>query len=192
MEKICTKCGQVLPATTEYFRTNKLGKFGLTAECRKCLILRDTEYRERNSEKRHAEMLAYRKAHPEWTKEVKRRHYQKHRDKVIARARRYREENPMYWKRPIEKEAEKSAKRHARKKNAPGNFTVQDVREKYQSQRGECFYCHCVLDGAYHVDHYIPLSKGGTNWPDNLVIACAKCNLTKGDRMPDDFVARFL
>jgi 5-methylcytosine-specific restriction endonuclease McrA len=30
-----------------------------------------------------------------------------------------------------------------------------------------------------HLDHVIPWSKGGSDSPDNLVIACAPCNMRK-------------
>ncbi len=31
------------------------------------------------------------------------------------------------------------------------------------------------------LDHVIPLQKGGSNLKDNLVIACGKCNETRGN-----------
>ena len=34
--KTCTKCGETLPATTEYFHKNKTGKYGLRSRCKKC------------------------------------------------------------------------------------------------------------------------------------------------------------
>lgn len=50
--------------------------------------------------------------------------------------------------------------------------------------RFSCQYC-----GSRHeltFDHVIPRSRGGlTRW-DNVVAACAPCNLAKGGRMPDD------
>jgi hypothetical protein len=40
------------------------------------------------------------------------------------------------------------------------------------------------------IDHKTPKAHGGTNDPDNLVLACNACNNAKGDRPYDDFVAR--
>ena len=49
--KRCTKCGETLPATTEYFYKAKNGKYGLRGECKKCLIECGKQYRENNKEK---------------------------------------------------------------------------------------------------------------------------------------------
>ena len=35
-----------------------------------------------------------------------------------------------------------------------------------------------------HVDHVVPVSKGGQDKMDTLVIACGECHLGKADRMP--------
>jgi hypothetical protein len=48
-----------------------------------------------------------------------------------------------------------------------------------------CFYCGTELDPEQPeatVDHVIPLSRGGTNQPRNLVLACTMCNHGKGER----------
>jgi 5-methylcytosine-specific restriction endonuclease McrA len=43
--------------------------------------------------------------------------------------------------------------------------------------RQTCRYCGVP---ATHVDHVLPISRGGPTHPDNLVAACQRCNLQKG------------
>lgn len=60
----------------------------------------------------------------------------------------------------------------------------------------QCVYCHrsagavgpteTEADGILHMDHVIPLSKGGACDESNLVTACRKCNMKKGNRNPDE------
>ena len=42
-------------------------------------------------------------------------------------------------------------------------------------------YCG-ITDGPFHVDHIVPRVKGGPDTLDNLVVACASCNLSKGSK----------
>jgi hypothetical protein len=46
----------------------------------------------------------------------------------------------------------------------------------------KCRYCgQSAPDVVLHADHVIPVAKGGTNSPDNLVSACSSCNGGKSD-----------
>lgn len=45
-----------------------------------------------------------------------------------------------------------------------------------------CFYCGDT-DSIFCVDHVVPLSRGGTNFGDNLVVACIPCNSSKCDKL---------
>lgn len=52
-----------------------------------------------------------------------------------------------------------------------------------------CHWCRkLVPKNLRHVDHIIPLSKGGLHAAGNLASSCRSCNCAKRARMPDDFV----
>lgn len=61
-----------------------------------------------------------------------------------------------------------------------------ETRRYVFARDGElCKYCG-DFDGPFHIDHVVPWSRGGTHDPDNLRVACAKCNLSKSDRTPQE------
>lgn len=47
-----------------------------------------------------------------------------------------------------------------------------------------CQYCGREADS---IDHVVPRSRGGGHLWDNVVAACRRCNLAKGNRMLSDF-----
>ena len=59
----------------------------------------------------------------------------------------------------------------------------ENVQEILSEQKGRCFYCDNKVHDTFHVDHVVPLSRGGEDSPDNLVIACPECNLDKSDKL---------
>jgi hypothetical protein len=52
-----------------------------------------------------------------------------------------------------------------------------------------CRYCKRQGDGldpdgrTWHIDHVIPVTKGGTDDPENLALSCQTCNLQKRDHI---------
>lgn len=91
-------------------------------------------------------------------------------------------------------EATRDRNRHRRalKAGANGTHTAEDIQAQYERQKGKCFYCQKKVGDNYHVDHVTPLSKGGGDGPENLVIACGPCNLAKHAKHPMDFCGRLL
>jgi len=60
------------------------------------------------------------------------------------------------------------------------------IRLRFQYR---CAYCGVTEEstgGPLTIDHYRPLTKGGTDEPDNLIYACYKCNQYKHNFWPDD------
>ncbi|MEB3828809.1 HNH endonuclease [Phormidium sp. CCY1219] len=48
-----------------------------------------------------------------------------------------------------------------------------------------CQYCGCTGEDLT-LDHVIPRSRGGGDTWENLVSACVRCNVKKGNRTPDE------
>jgi 5-methylcytosine-specific restriction endonuclease McrA len=69
---------------------------------------------------------------------------------------------------------------------APASHTIADLKRLFALQEGHCYYCFRELfvpEGYYevHKDHFEPISLGGTNDIDNIVLACPECNMLKKD-----------
>lgn len=84
----------------------------------------------------------------------------------------------MYFSSVICKTVKK-AKSRRRKTNIPRGLR----HEVFKRDDYTCVECGAKKeDGAtLHVDHKIPVSKGGTDELDNLQTLCSDCNLNKGD-----------
>jgi 5-methylcytosine-specific restriction endonuclease McrA len=56
-----------------------------------------------------------------------------------------------------------------------------------QLNRGICHYCEKkFLRAQLTMDHVVPLARGGTSTPGNIVPACADCNRNKKLHTPVD------
>jgi len=62
---------------------------------------------------------------------------------------------------------------------------LQAVRERYQFCCGYCGVSEMEVGGELTVDHFVPLSAGGTDGIENLVYSCVRCNQYKGALSPD-------
>lgn len=73
----------------------------------------------------------------------------------------------------------------ARKRNAKGEHTLSRINDLHREQKGKCVYCNIDLQqSGYHVDHIIPLARGGSNWASNIQLLCPNCNIKKGAKDP--------
>lgn len=67
-----------------------------------------------------------------------------------------------------------------REKGADGSHSLEEYQLKLQQFKGVCGYCKVRKAGTK--DHIVPLSKGGTNYIDNIIPACVSCNSSKRDK----------
>ena len=137
-------------------------------------------WREKNPERHKANNKQWREANSE---------------KCKAKSKKWAEENPERIKELSKKwnannkdrKRMLAARRRARKKNAEGTHTVEDIKWLLKKQKYKCIYCKKSLKKKYHVDHIYPLSKGGGNDKFNLQILCPTCNRRKNAKDPIKF-----
>jgi len=66
----------------------------------------------------------------------------------------------------------------------------QIKKERIKSQGGECIFCTEKLDELKsHLDHKIPLARGGNEKRENFQLLCPRCNLEKSSKTNDEYIA---
>lgn len=216
--KKCTKCGIERPISE--FTKDRRNKDGLRLSCKTCTsdylsanIDRkreyDKRYREANKErikkidaqyyiKNRDTILqrtaAYYTANREKRRAYGRSYHKKNREKHLAYAAKYRLEHAdkrhEWYRANLDRVRASKRLRRARKRGNGGIHTAEDVLRQGEVQRWRCWWCGQSCRDDYHVDHMIPLAKGGHNNPGNIVISCPFCNLSKRDRLPEEWAKR--
>lgn len=197
--KRCTSCGEFKPTASFYRHARH--KDGFRSECKLCTNGQNARYTESNPRARREYnarwMREERKLKPEQAKSRDARGRETNGPIRRARTRQWMDANPervranarRWSKANPEKRLATFNTRRARMKGAGGKHTAADMRTQYQAQQGLCYYCSKPLCGKYEGDHKIPIARGGTSWPENMVCACAKCNRKKHTRTDLEFFA---
>ena len=97
--------------------------------------------------------------------------------------REWRRANPDRWRRV-------ATNAKARRRSRAEGVGVERFRREsiFVRDRGLCAYCGLGLDPAnWHLDHVVPLSKGGAHTRANSAAACPSCNRKKGDMSAAEF-----
>lgn len=66
--------------------------------------------------------------------------------------------------------------------------TKREVAEWLSRQEKRCYWCNDNNSVKYHVDHVVPLCKGGVHQISNFVVACSFCNTSKGGKLLEDWM----
>lgn len=133
-------------------------------------------YRERHAETRAASYRNWASENRARVRARNRAWADRHREKTRAKARTWRLRNREKAK---DLSRVSKAKRRARILEAPGTTSRRQLKHRWDYYGGRCWICG---ENANSIDHVIPLSKGGSNWPSNLRPACLTCNSRKGAR----------
>lgn len=180
--KQCRSCKQELPRSAFFARASN--RDGLYSYCRACNVIKVREYQERR---------------PGWQqhkREYDRKRVARLKDRLSAQAReRYKVtraqklENARVWseRNPEKRKAISQSYKHRRRSVERQGMTGRELADWKKAQPKVCHWCGAKCAHCYHVDHYVPLSKGGKHEAANLVIACRDCNFRKHAKDPLDF-----
>lgn len=104
----------------------------------------------------------------------------------VRRARRWQEANP---EKAQDSRLVSDRNRRARRRGSSDTHTKEDVAEILRRQKFRCAECGASVRKTTerHVDHIMPLSRGGSNGKQNLQVLCPPCNLRKAAKHPIDF-----
>lgn len=180
----CPKCGEMKPLDEQHFKKNKSRPNGWEPWCKGCF---NAYYRERT------------KNNPEQRREKERRYKERHPEKVAAKRKRAhakarasgknKYQNRLAWIRRTNYNMVKWRRRRALKMGAQGTHTTEQFYSRCEVHGWKCYYCSTPLTPqTVTEDHRIPLSRGGSDWPANLVSACMACNTSKHAKTEREFL----
>lgn len=179
MKKICCRCKEEKPV--EAFRASKVHALGRRPECKVCSAAAWKKAYPGIAERHRKRTADYNKQHREAVKQRAKKYYEEHGNKIRSRVRE--------WARvhPEEVKLAKKAYKANRRLSGPLKIKPSIVKRVFMRFNGKCLYCGKGIGLDYHLDHYLPISKGGTNDERNLVISCPACNLKKGNKAPREW-----
>ncbi len=170
-DKYCKKCDTTKPLLE--FHKSKYQKDGHSFYCKSCNCARVSEWTTRNLEKNRSRARSWADDHRDANKS-----WQQNNKKAC------REKNKKWFDKNQDKRRSYDVKRKALKRNASGpHHTADDIKELKVIQKNRCSYCGTDISQKYHVDHIVPLSRGGSNKKDNIALTCPRCNLSKHDKL---------
>lgn len=171
-------------------------------------LLREKQRYAANREVVKARMKAYRDANPEKVLASQMKYALLNRDLINERAsvirERNREKNRLYaveYRRKNKEKAKrcvdawhqknpdamriKKSNRRARQKASGGTVSRDLVRRLLELQKFRCVNCKVDLrEAGSHLDHIVPLAKGGAHTDGNMQLLCPTCNMRKSDKDP--------
>lgn len=194
--KICTKCATEKPLSEFHFKkdTQKYSTY-----CRSCTSEYNKSYREKKKEQLKEYIKNYYNKNKATLNAKMRVRYIEKKDEYIQYRAKNKEEIAKYNKEYKVKNADK-IKEYKRKNRAlfknykqrrrcnikNGKISAKEMREFVKNIKN-CYWCNGKLTEEFHLDHYVPLSKGGEHILSNLVLSCPACNLSKGAKDPYEF-----
>jgi 5-methylcytosine-specific restriction endonuclease McrA len=180
---IARRSGRCPPCNAEYLRAYR-------ARNADAIRAGQRDHYLRNRDNVKSAVKRYRETNPHKVKAQQALSYKNNREHRLAAIKAWQKANPEKYKESLRRGV---LNRIARKHAAEGKFTAADIRAIGNLQRWACANPYCKIDliDGYHIDHNVPLSRGGNNWPANLQLLCPSCNCRKHAKTMDEFLGTY-
>jgi 5-methylcytosine-specific restriction endonuclease McrA len=180
--KKCRLCLQTLSLSA--FPSKYQTRDGHGPYCKPCNSAKRKLWREQNRTRDNASTAAYVKKNKAARKRWLANYRCRNRKRLSLAGKLYRQKNPH-------SHTQSEAKRRALARQLTIG-SKEAIRAVYRlcasAQAIPCAYCGtATAKGGRHVEHKMPLSRGGAHSADNLAIACPDCNLRKGTLTAEEF-----
>lgn len=151
-------------------------------------------WRKKNSQRVKENNARYESANKELVRERKKAYAKKNAEKIAAYHAEYRKKHSekIAEYRSTHKSARLVIQNNRRARAASSGVLPTDIVSVLMTlQRSKCANCKtCLKTNGKHLDHKIPLSKGGSNTFENVELLCPTCNLRKHDKDPIDWATQ--
>lgn len=178
------------------FHKDRSKRQGVASSCKSCAVERASRWYEehkevalRSSARYYAEhrdllirqMAIRRRENLEAYSAIEKRWRLANSERKIANDKRWREANA--GKVRVYRQVSE-ARRKASRGRSSGHFTAEQVQAMRRLQRFKCPICQGSIRRKFHIDHVVPLARGGTNEVSNIQLLCPTCNIRKQAKDP--------
>ena len=184
--KTCSKCNTL--KLFIYFDKRKNSKDGVRSDCKICRLSYHRDYKCKNKEILQERDREYSLNNIDNKRAYNKKYYQDNASRLLKNQNLYYYNNideiKKYNRLPHRLLSFINHSNKRRSISKEGNVTTIQLSELKQTAK-VCYWCGLSLKNKkVHIDHYIPLSKGGEHTLTNLVVSCQKCNLNKNAKDP--------
>lgn len=183
-KKRCFRCKKIKP--TNLFSKCRAKRDGLASWCKVCSAKYSRLNREKYRERQRIAARKYYKNNPDKQRAASSKWRKANPKKVCNYTKKWQKLNPnkcrdynKNWKKlNPDKNRDKQARRRAAKLGVKSEKVQRSLI--YERDKGICHICSQKTNpNNWHLDHVIPLSKGGKHNYKNVAVSHPQCNLQK-------------